>query len=238
MAVNSRSLWSISLATVALSVTLSSTAKIAQAFTLTQTSGTTSQVSDLTGTIGFNGLSGSVPNTATGIAPGVTIQRISGVAQYLNNQGTVPSDTALPYLNIGGGPNSSSELAGGRVALNFAGLGQPLNYFGLYWGSLDIIPTNANVISFFRGGSLVRSFTGLQVADALPGQQTLLSQYINFSSTDASEYFDRVELSNADLFAYEVDNLSYRAIPTPALLPGLVGMGVGFLRKKRKEQEG
>lgn len=44
-----------------------------------------------------------------------------------------------------------------------------------------------------------------------------------------------IEVSNST--DWEVDHLQYGYVPTPALLPGLIGMGVAALRKRRTEEE-
>lgn len=224
----SKKAFPLAVATVALSTVVMVNSDAAHAFSITQTGGVNSTVSGAT-TINFNGLSGNVPTSATPIGPNpgeVTIQKTSGTATY-SSTGAIPTGSPVPYLNIGSG---NFTLNNGTVAFQFS---NPLNYFGLYWGSLDILPTNANIVTFFKGSTQVGAFTGVDIATALPGIQTLQSQYINFFSSGTSELFDRVVLSNPGLAAFEVDNLAYRQVPTPVLLPGLVAMGIGVLRKRK-----
>ncbi len=169
--------------------------------------------------INFNGpgFTGSVPTTPTTLVSGgpnggATIQKTAGDADYPGNQ-----------LRIGTpGRNGTS----GTVSFTFddpRGLG----YFGFFLAN----DTGANeVVSFFRGNSLIQSFTGLDFLAASGN-----GNYINFFLTNTSEIFDRVDFTRnlANGNAFRVDNVAYQAIPTPALLPGLLAFGVGVLRKRK-----
>nr|WP_277874268.1 PTPA-CTERM sorting domain-containing protein [Nodosilinea sp. FACHB-131] len=53
--------------------------------------------------------------------------------------------------------------------------------------------------------------------------------------------FDEVRLFSSEA-AFEVDNIAYRTefpsttpVPTPALLPGLIGMGIAAYRKRKPQ---
>jgi hypothetical protein len=140
------------------------------------------------------------------------------------------------FLSLGGTGQPSP------VTINLASLGLQ-NYFGLYWGSID----SYNTVEFYRGSfalaDRVGIYTGTQVLTALgvvvplgTNNQTslLTNRYINFDSEGASQYFDRIRLTSTQA-AFESDNHAFRAVPTPALLPGLVGIGVSLWRKRRQQ---
>ena len=113
-------------------------------------------------------------------------------------------------------------------------LGGDKGYFGLFVGSLD--PFNS--IEFFRNGVSKLLLNGTQIAGITgtpsSGDQNV-GVYYNFFGENNSDVFDKVVLGSTGI-AFEVDNIATRtAIPTPALLPGLIGMGVAAWRKRRGE---
>jgi hypothetical protein len=191
----------------------------AQAFTITSTDGQFSAVPGVT--VNFDaGLPASPIYTGGGLATGTVV----GSAAPLGD------DTQ--YLSLGGAGRPSP------VNIDLTSLGLQ-NYFGLYWGSID----SYNTVAFYNGAALINSFTGTQVAALATGLATADSgsqtdatanRYINFVSDNAGEYFNRIVLTSSQA-AFESDNHAFRAIPTPALLPGLVGMGVSFWRKRRQQ---
>jgi hypothetical protein len=151
-------------------------------------------------------------------------------------QAATPLGDTTQFLSLGGTGQPSP------VTINLASLGLQ-NYFGLYWGSID----SYNTVEFYRGSfalaDRVGSYTGAQVLTALgvvvplgTNNQTslLTNRYINFDSEGASQYFDRIRLTSTQA-AFESDNHAFRAVPTPALLPGLVGIGVSLWRKRRQQ---
>jgi hypothetical protein len=191
----------------------------AQAFTITSTAGQFSTVGGAT-TVDFDaGLPASPVYTGGGLATG----NVAGSAQPLGD--------GTHYLSLGGVGRPSP------VTIDLTSLGLQ-NYFGLYWGSIDTY----NTIEFFDGAASVGSFTGTQVAALATGLSTVASgsqvdatanRYINFFS-GAGENFNRIVLTSTSP-AFESDNHAFRAVPTPALLPGLVGLGVSFWRKRRQQ---
>jgi hypothetical protein len=161
----------------------------------------------------------SVPTSPTTIATSpdngnATIQRTDGVAEFQGNQ-----------LVIGSAGNASA--LGGTVSFTFddpRGLG----YLGLNWQN----PTANEVISFYSGNTLIQALDGSTVLGAALGN----GRYFNFFVTNNGEIFNRVDLSELGGTpgnAFRVDNVAYQAIPTPALLPGIIALGVGTLRKRR-----
>lgn len=200
----------------------------ASAISFNTSAGTTSAFGGVT-TVDFDSsLPSGVTYTGGGIVQG------DSTNQYLRpgtNSGT-PDPTK--YLTLGG-QNEPSP-----VTIAFSKL---KGYFGLYLGSID----SYNTISFFKGASPVPvdSFTGTDIAtksvalgglglDPRVGNYNKDS-YVNFFGNNNSDLFDKVVLTSSSA-AFESDNHAFRTdIPTPALLPGLIGMGVAAWRKRRGE---
>lgn len=115
----------------------------------------------------------------------------------------------------------------------------PIKYFGLLWGSID----DVNVIDFISSNGTTKTFTGTQIAAAAGFDigltaTELRTRYVNFSLADIGSNVNRVVLRNTDgARVFEVDNIAYQAIPTPALLPGLIGFGIAALRRRRGASE-
>ncbi len=187
----------------------------AQAFSITSTAGQFSTVPGTT-TVNFDaGLPASPIYTGGGLATG-------NGADFAQPLGDVTQ-----YLSLGGA---------GRPSPVTIALGDLNNYFGLYWGSID----SYNTVEFFNGLSSVGSYTGTQVLTALGAVPSgdnrfdpATNRYVNFFS-GAGENFNRIVLTSTTP-AFESDNHAFRAVPTPALLPGLVGIGVSFWRKRRQQ---
>jgi len=205
------------------------------------------QVSNLTGdpaltTINFNG-STTLPSGVTVGATGGKI--VSG--SVANKYASPPGDTSN-YLTVGSSPTPATESA-------TFDLGGPKGYFGLFVGSLDTY----NSIQFLLGdvpktilnGVLKGVLTSVSKAEGVftgtdvqtvtgitaNGDQAV-GVYYNFFADNNSDLFDKVVLRSTQA-AFEVDNIAFRqAIPTPALLPGLIGMGVAAFRKRKSEEAG
>jgi hypothetical protein len=110
-----------------------------------------------------------------------------------------------------------------------------LDYFGLYWGSVD--PFNS--ISFFSGNKLLQSFTGSQVSSTAKGSWTGATDniYTNFFA-GKGESFDKIVLGSTGI-AFESDNFAYKeasAVPEPLTMGGAaIGIALGArMRKKMK----
>jgi hypothetical protein len=204
---------------------------------------------------------GAIAQPANAISLTATSGQFTGVAgaTTIDFEGA-PDGTNLPYTEDGVSYTGAGGIRTGFTPGQFraplgdntqylaslpgnssfeASSSQPLNYFGLYWGSVD--PFNS--VSFFNGATQVGpTFSRAQVAAAfaaagfgsLPSGVANGSTYVNFFA-DAGESFNRV-VFNSRGTAFESDNHAFRVVPTPALLPGLIGMGLAALRK-RKEAE-
>lgn len=217
-----RTVQTLSILTAVATVVAMATAP-AHALTFTTTLGSTSLESGVTNVTFDSAPSGTItPSYTEGLATytGGAIVKNGSSGQYAPpapNNGT-------NYLTLGGTVPSASS----PVEINFA---KALNYFGLHWGSVDAY----NEISFFKGLTQVGStYTGTNILTGANGDQTPPgSRYVNFFA-DSGESFNRIVLTSSAP-AFESDNHAYRAIPTPALLPGLIALGVGVMRKRKGE---
>ena len=115
------------------------------------------------------------------------------------------------------------------VTIAFA---NPLDYFGLYWGT----PTANNTIGFFNGDRLLQSFSG----DALYSTVTSRGAvYANFFA-QPGESFNKVVLSDSSI-AFESDNHAYKfaastPVPEPASsLSVFAGVVAGALVKRKQQ---
>lgn len=147
-----------------------------------------------------------------------------------NNYGNPAGDDSY-YLTIA---KEGSDVAGatGSVTLTFA---KAIDYFGLYWGSVD--PFNS--ISFFSGDKLIKTFGGSEVSTTAKGSWTGVTDniYVNFFAGQG-EAFDKIVLNSTGI-AFESDNFAYReasAVPEPLTLGGTaIGLALGArMRKKMK----
>jgi hypothetical protein len=180
-------------------------------------------------TIDFNGIPVGTPTPF--VADGVPYSGAGRVVEG-NESGRfrAPGGDTSPYLTVG------APQEPGPVTISFS---NPLDYFGLYWGSID----RFNSIAFFQGDTLIQGFGNQSgftpVATLFAGQGVTFgttSQYVNFFADSKSEWFNRIVLSSS-LPAFESDNHAYRVVPTPALLPAAIGFGAAMLRKRKKTEE-
>lgn len=146
-----------------------------------------------------------------------------------------PLGDTTQFLAVGPSPNASP------ITINFS---TQVNYFGLYWGSID--NSNNNTISFYRNqndATPFKTYTGANILATAAGSQTEAdsNRYVNFFSESSSENFTKVTLSAAQQ-AFENDNHSYRqaAVPEPLTILGSgMALGFGILMKReysRKRQ--
>ncbi|PSN19037.1 hypothetical protein C7271_09400 [filamentous cyanobacterium CCP5] len=102
----------------------------------------------------------------------------------------------------------------------------PLAYFGVRFLNFG---TNLNsTISFLDGSDLISSYT-FSTLSGLSGT----GNYFNFNAPLVSERFTRVVVTGQNL---RLDDVAYR-IPTPAMLPGLIGLGVAAWRRREGSEE-
>jgi hypothetical protein len=118
------------------------------------------------------------------------------------------------------------------VTIAFA---NPLDYFGLYWGT----PSPNNTISFFNGDTLLQSFTGNAVGSSVI---TNAAVYANFFA-QPGEFFNKVVLSDSSV-AFESDNHAYKvaaseSVPEPLTsLTAFASVVAGVLMKRQQQRKG
>jgi hypothetical protein len=177
-------------------------------------------------------------NSGTATDPNgfVTYSATNGIVQdSVGGEYASPSGNTSKYLTIS--PAGDNVAGGtGSVTLNFA---QAVDYFGLYWGSVDTY----NFGDIYSGGTLLQTFSGADV----PGAQANGSWtsdadnvFVNFLAAPG-ETFDKVVLRSNGR-AFESDNHTYRiaatSVPEPGSMLGLLAVGamsVGSLMKRKSK---
>ena len=154
----------------------------------------------------------------------------SGPAVVSGNSGSaiISADDNTRYLAV-----SILGDAGGTtpVTIDFA---NPLDYFGLYWGT----PSANNTLSFFNGNTLLQSFTGDAIASGLTPSGAV---YANFFA-QPGEFFNKVVLSDSS-FAFESDNHAYKvaaseSVPEPLTsLTAFASVVTGVLMKRQQQRK-
>jgi hypothetical protein len=179
----------------------------------------TTQVAGAT-TVNWNDYSCGAYTSCTGDGRLVT-GSVSG--RYASPHGITDTYLTVPYYD-----------SSGTVTLTTPG---SYNYFGLYWGSLDLY----NAIHFYDGASLVGSYAGADIFSLLAngGQSSWASnRYVNFLFTDG-DLFDRIVLVSTN-WAFESDNHAFgnvtTSVPEPGTLAmfGLGLMGLGAMARRRQ----
>jgi hypothetical protein len=118
------------------------------------------------------------------------------------------------------------------VTIDFA---NPLDYFGLYWGT----PSANNTISFFNGDTLLQSFTGDAIVSSITPSAAV---YANFFA-EPGESFNKVVLRSNRSRAFDSDNHAYKfdastPVPEPASsLSVFAGVVAGALVKRKQQRK-
>lgn len=162
--------------------------------------------------VNFNDGNAPIAGFAT-YTPGGNGAIRSGNSPGQSSQYTAPQGDTTPYLALGA-PGTPSA-----VTITFV---SPVNYFGLYVGSLE----SSNSATFFTTGGSSRT---ISYPDS-----TQTSQYVNFFAENANENFTSVRLSS-NRQTFESDNHAYRAAPVPeplTILGSSMALGFGILMKK------
>ena len=178
----------------------------------------------------FNNLSPDLFTTAS--RKGTTLTATGDVQVYQGGN----SNYAPPYCS-GGAPcsnpagqstNTSSYLSIGTGGSLLAEFTKPAKYVGFAWGYADDL--DSVVVNWFNefGNLVSQEFT-----NAVFGNQED-SAYVDIVA-GKGETIDSVVWSKYNDGRFEIDNIA--VVPTPALLPGLVGMGVVALRKRKQAGE-
>jgi len=126
--------------------------------------------------------------------------------------------------------------------------------FGLDWGSAQ----PGNMLQFFNGNTLIKSFTTADIgtfdfyskdqkgskgaagaALLADGKYYQGNSYVQFFAENANEYFNKIVISQDAKYggSFETDNHSFRTVPEPSLVFGMLAIGGGMLLRKRKNQK-
>ena len=167
--------------------------------------------------IDFSGLTTSAISSPSGIDIGalhLSTTRATTIGDYGDGD---------KFLSIG---KKTGRKAGSAT---FSTIVDRLPYLGLYWS--EIKDADTLVLGLFDGGSI--SYTGAYISQrAAETGHAAQDFYLNFYASKVSERFTSLKITST---GGVVDNVAYR-VPTPALLPGLIGMGVAAFRKRKSEE--
>jgi hypothetical protein len=117
------------------------------------------------------------------------------------------------------------------VTIAFA---NPLDYFGLYWGT----PSANNTIDFFNGDTLLQSFSGNAVVGSVTPSGAV---YANFFA-EPGEFFNKVVLKDSSI-GFETDNHAYKvgaseSVPEPVTsLTAFASVVTGVLMKRQQQRK-
>jgi len=166
--------------------------------------------------------SGLAIYSAPGPGPAVVSINTSGIS-------VIGGDDNTKYLAV-----SIFGDAKGTTPVTIA-FANPLDYFGLYWGT----PTANNTISFFNGDTLLQSFSGDALYSIVPSTG---AAYANFFA-EPGESFNKVVLSDSGV-AFESDNHAYKvaaseSVPEPVTsLTAFASVVAGVLMKRQQQGKG
>jgi hypothetical protein len=159
--------------------------------------------------------------------PGPAIVSGNSVTSSLSVNDPTDDDTRYLAVSILGDARGTTP-----VTIDFA---NPLDYFGLYWGT----PNPHNTISFFNGDTLLGSFRGDALYSVVPSTG---AAYANFFA-DAGQSFNKVVLSESSI-AFESDNHAYKvaaseSVPEPVTsLTAFASVVAGVLMKRQQQRKG
>ena len=150
------------------------------------------------------------------------------VANGVTFQGTSLQWNGSGYF---GSPSKEILAVGRRLTINFT---TAVNAFGLDLRAFTGSPATATVKIFGSDNSTV-----LNTFNAISLATTGASTFFGYQDLTAS--VGKIELTQSgQSWSPIIDNLTFgkaqpTAVPTPALLPGLIGLGVAALRKRKAE---
>lgn len=175
------------------------------------------------------------PAQALSITPGSVLNISGSIQANPNNAAPTQFAFAAPFPTLGGGPGKTIVFGSPTSTGSFAGLDGFAPIQNLTLTSLGG--------SLFSGGAVTNFITNIGAGISFD-----LTKFIYDNST-SSATFEGIFKSDTDsiaasggLFTSQLTSFnpssysgSIAAVPTPALLPGLIGLGMGMLRKRKKE---
>jgi hypothetical protein len=150
-----------------------------------------------------------------------------------SNQNAAYPGNSTPYLVIQPTSPTVTGFTAGALTYTSSSL---LNYFGFAWGSSDA----SNTVEFYNDTTLIATFTSATVglASGASWNNPADNQFVNFFATGSSSYFNKVVFSTG-VIAFEIDNVTTRAVPVPAVVPGIALAAAFFgskaLKRNKKE---
>jgi hypothetical protein len=204
-------------------------------------------------TVDFNNTVDAKGKTVEGAAP------TTGFAQYTFNDLTVkPVSKVRSNIWAPVGPNGEKNtsqylqvFANSSVTISLESLTKS---FGFDWGAAH----PGNTLSFLKGDTLIKTFETADIGkfalystqhpgpkagdssiESAPGSTTYYqgNGYVQFFADNADEYFNKIVISQKGAGGFESDNHSFRTVPEPSLVFGMLAIGGGMLLRKRKNQK-
>lgn len=166
--------------------------------------------------ISFDGL------TNADIKNGVTL---GGLSLATTGSATVGDDgSGDKFLSIG---KKTGKKPGSAT---FQAVVDNIPYLGMFWTQIQ--SDDKLTLGLSDGGKEIVDYQRILKGLADAGLNTSQNFYLNFYESDVSKRFTSLKIESKGSF---VDNVAYR-VPTPALLPGLIGMGLAAWRKRKGEE--
>lgn len=145
----------------------------------------------------------------------------------------------------GNGNNGRSLYSNGNKVLRFvfdaSVLGRLPSHVGIVWTDVGFVDRTdpdgfGDVIfkAFGASNELLAEIIADDLGDGLFGGQTDEDRFFGVKYKPG---ISAIEISMPNSDDWEVDHLQYGHVPTPALLPGLMGMGIAALRKRQASEE-
>jgi hypothetical protein len=154
----------------------------------------------------------------------------------------VSTDVLESFLGLTQGALGATPQEGSAIKKSFTA--QAGDQFSFDWNFLTNEPTTGGNpdFAFVTIGSGLNTLATIANATTSPAgiflRQTGLSSF-NYTFNTAGTYTIGIGVVDNNDFiassALQIGNADYKAVPTPALLPALVGFGVAALRKRKQD---
>ena len=154
----------------------------------------------------------------------ITSANLGGLYLTTTGSATVGDDgSGDKFLSIG-------KKAGKKQgSATFQSVVDNIPYLGMFWTQIQ--SGDKLTLGLSDGGKEIVDYQRVLKGLADAKLNTSQDFYLNFYESDVSKRFTSLKIESKGSF---VDNVAYR-VPTPALLPGLIGMGLAAWRKRKGE---